>query len=224
MLTRLWEVCVMYDRLPETEALVLYVQAGIIVKEHRVFASGRHGIEVVNFDKLRENAPEVFDRSCFELASRLTDEQIDYVLGPAEGGNPIAQSVAGFLSAMSPGLTSRISWVPTEKDELLMPLVNDRYLELLDGARVFLVDDVLNHGTTIRELMRLLKIRGIQIYVVGVGVFWTRSAITARDLRVPIIHTIVRRPIQDWPKSECPLCNQGIPTVNPRPPASRHWV
>ncbi len=214
----------MFNRLTETEALVLCAQAGVVVEEHRVFASDRHGGSVVDFDNLRNNTPEVFQRFCFELASCFYGTRVEYVLGPAEGGNFIAPAVAGYLSAMASGLTTRVGYVPTKKDDLLMPFVDDQYLEDLNGARVLVVDDVLNHGTTIRNLLRWLKSNGIRIHVVGAGVFWTRSAITAHDLRVPIIHTIVRHPIQDWRKDECPLCKQGIPTVNSRPPASRHWV
>jgi orotate phosphoribosyltransferase len=211
--------------LTETEALVLCAQAGVVVEEHRVFASDRHGGSVVDFDKLKQNAPGDFQRFCFELASCFSGTGVEYVLGPAEGGNFIAQSVAGYLSATASGLTTRVGYVRTEKDDFLVPFVDDQYLEDLNGARVLVVDDVLNHGTTIRNLLRWLKSNGIRIHVVGAGVFWNRSStITPKDLRVPIIHHVIRRHIRDWSKDECPLCKQGIPTVNSRPPASRHWV
>ncbi len=207
----------LHPRLTEDQVWARFAELGLVVEGHCRLRSGKHTAQFINLRNLKRVDPDFFKHCCHELAVRFLEEEMDYVIGLATVGADIAPCVAGFLSALKPGLSTRVDFLQTQKNELPMQYLNDAQLEAVNGARVLVTDDVLNHGTTYRNLMQWLKSRGVSVRVVGFGTFWIRGDTTSKELRnMPPIQRLVHKPITDWDWHECPLCREGVPLINPK--------
>lgn len=199
-----------FKRLSQDEALVHFIRLGLVKEEeHKTMASGdRCTTTVIDLGDLEDIDRNVFDHCCHELACRALDMRMQYVVGLADGGNPVAQGVAGWLSAFRPGLSTKIPAILTEKNPDGTLTIADRDLEKLCWKRVLVVDDVLSYGTTYRrKLMHWLRQRQVPVRVAGFACLWTRTEITADRLEVPVIINLVRQVVKDWDRQDCPYCN-----------------
>ncbi len=206
----------MYDdlkRLSQQEARGLFEKVGVIQRRHRLLAGGTctgpDGI-YLDFDVLLEQI-QLLKRVCYELACRIAKkypQEVHCVLGPAHGGNPIAEQVAGFLDRdYKERHAGGVMYVPTEKDPRSGQVcVVHTFLEDLSGKSIIIVDDVLNHGTRIRQLRKCLGTRGVQVVVLGIAVFWKRSRIGISRLHTPMVWSIVNEVVPDMKRTACPRC------------------
>lgn len=199
------------DRIDGKNAMELLASwSGVIQTGHIELASGKHTTTFIDFDIVREQNTELFGRLCHELACRILEDNqnIQCVIGPATGGNPIAEMVANFLNVLSPSRSLIIS-VPTKKASNGTPIIVDRWEREIRNKNVFFVDDALSEGSTYRHFMEWRKRMLLPIFIMGIGVFCNRGGMTGEQLGVPILHSIVEKPIESWYPERCPLCWDG---------------
>jgi orotate phosphoribosyltransferase len=126
----------------------LLQSSGAILKGHFLLTSGRHSDTY--FEKFRViEQPAVLSALCAEIAARFANEGIDVVAGPTTGGIIIAFEVARQM-----GLPA----IYVESENGMKKL--RRGAQVPPGARVLVVDDVLTTGTSVREVLQVIREAG----------------------------------------------------------------
>jgi len=97
----------------------------------------------------------------------------------------------------------------TERENGKMTL--RRSFEIKEGEKVLVVEDVTTTGSSVREVIDIVKSR--QGRVVGVGVLIDRSGGEV-DFGVKT-EKLLTINIKTYLPEECPLCKKGIPVVKP---------
>lgn len=87
------------------------------------------------------------------------------------------------------------------------------YDRLVEGARVLVVDDIVNTGHSIRQTATAVRAAGG--FVIAAGALCTRGNASAEDLRCPQFVYLAEILIPSWPAARCRLCANRIP-VNVR--------
>jgi len=181
------------------DLLKLLEESGAILKGHFLLTSGRHSDTY--FEKFRVlEQPEVLSEVCGELASRFKADEIDAVAGPTTGGIIIAFEVARRLG--KPAL-----YVERENGKRTLR----RGAAVSPGARVLVVDDVLTTGTSVVEVVNLIRSLGGEVF--GVGVLVDRSE-SRPDFGVPF-ESAVRVSARSYAADELPASLEAIPISKP---------
>jgi orotate phosphoribosyltransferase len=138
------------------DLLKVLEESGAILKGHFLLTSGRHSDTYFEKFRVLEN-PKVLSEICGELASRFAEAEIDIVAGPTTGGIIIAFEIARQMNC--PAL-----YVETENGVRALR----RGASVPAGAKVLVVDDVFTTGTSVAEVVELLRKQGAEIAGVGV--------------------------------------------------------
>ncbi|MFP4560329.1 MAG: orotate phosphoribosyltransferase [Thiohalorhabdus sp.] len=179
--------------------LDLYRESGALLEGHFQLSSGLHSNRYLQSALVLQD-PRKAETLCRALAQRLP-AGIQYVVGPALGGVVVAYELARALGAYGQF---------TERKEGTMQL--RRGFRLPAGARVFIMDDILTTGTSIRECHDALK--DMDIDIVGCGCLVDRSDGQADVAGLPL-YALVGLEVQAWDPADCPLCAEGLPLEKP---------
>lgn len=179
--------------------LDLYRQSGALLEGHFQLSSGLHSDRYLQ-SALVLQEPAKAEQLCRGLAAKLPPG-IDYVVGPALGGVVVAYELARALGARAQF---------TERKEGAMAL--RRGFKLPAGARVFLMDDILTTGTSIRECFEAIRDTGAEF--IGCGCLVDRSDGQA-DVAGLDLYALVSLEVQAWDPAECPKCAAGEPVEKP---------
>lgn len=136
-------------------------QSGAVLRGHFRLSSGRHSDMYVEKFRILEQ-PEVLGVLCAELATRAESLSPDVVVGPTTGGIILAFEIARRL---------KIGALYAERENGARVFRRDA--RLAPNARVLVVDDVLTTGTSVREVLELVRSKGGD--PVGVAVLIDRS-------------------------------------------------
>ncbi|MFY9233710.1 MAG: orotate phosphoribosyltransferase [Fimbriimonadaceae bacterium] len=143
------------------ELAELLKSSGAILRGHFLLTSGRHSD--VYFEKFRVlERPDVLSALCSEIAEHFRGSKIDLVAGPTTGGIIIAFEVAKQLGIPAVYIESEDGKKKLRRGASIAP-----------GSRVLVVDDVLTTGTSIYEVLDVLKEQGAS--PTGIGVLIDRS-------------------------------------------------
>jgi orotate phosphoribosyltransferase len=141
------------------------------------------------------------------LAEQWADVHIDVVAGPTTNGVVVSQWVAYYLSEQQ---QHPVLAVYAEEQGVIMQRVFRRgYDTLLAGKRVLVVTDVLRTGGTARKMTTAVQAAGGK--VVGMAAVCNRGGLTAAELGVPHLYTLVDVSMDAWDETACPLCRAGVP-------------
>jgi len=183
------------------EVMKKFEQAGAIQKGHFKLTSGVHSDTYIQCAQVMQH-PEFMHNLCSELGKKFKGDDIDVIIGPAIGGIIMAHVMARVLGPW-------VRAIFTERENGKMTL--RRSFEIKEGEKVLVVEDVTTTGSSVREVMDIVKSR--EGKVVGVGVLIDRSGgkvdfgIKAEKLLTVDIKTYL--------PEECPLCKKGIPAAKP---------
>lgn len=181
------------------DLLKLLEESGAILKGHFLLTSGRHSDTY--FEKFRVlEQPAVLSQVCGELVSRFNAADIDVVAGPTTGGIIIAFEIARRMG--KPAL-----YVEREDGKRALR----RGAVLAPGARVLVVDDVFTTGTSVVEVVELLRSLGGEI--VGVGILVDRSE-NRPDFGAPF-ESAVRVSATSYAPDEVPAELAAVPVSKP---------
>ena len=183
------------------EVMKKFEDAGAIQKGHFKLTSGVHSDTYIQCAQVMQH-PGFMHNLCSELGKKFRGDDIDVIVGPAIGGIIMAHVMARVLGPW-------VRAIFTERENGKMTL--RRSFEIKEGEKVLVVEDVTTTGSSVREVMDIVKSR--QGKVVGVGVLIDRSGGKVDfGIKTKKLLTI---DIKTYLPEECPLCKKGIPVVKP---------
>lgn len=183
------------------EVMKKFEQAGAIQKGHFKLTSGVHSDTYIQCAQIMQH-PEFMHNLCSELGKKFRGDDIDVIIGPAIGGIIMAHVMARVLGPW-------VRAIFTERENGKMTL--RRSFEIKKGEKVLVVEDVTTTGSSVREVMNIVKSR--QGKVVGVGVLIDRSGGKV-DFGIKT-EKLLTVDIKTYLPKECPLCKKGIPVIKP---------
>ena len=178
-----------------------------LLKGHFKLSSGNHSDKYVQCEKVIQY-PQISGKLGKIIAEPFKETGIDVVFAPAIGAIRIGHEVARALECRSV-FAERVNGVFQIR----------RAMEISEGEKVLLVEDVVTTGKSLKELIPLVE--SMKGKVVGVASLIDRtggkvdfgvSFKGALQLEIPI-----------YTPEECPMCKEGIPLVKPgsRPEGSK---
>ncbi|MHC2994940.1 MAG: orotate phosphoribosyltransferase [Candidatus Atribacteria bacterium] len=183
------------------EVMKKFKDAGAIQKGHFKLTSGVHSDTYIQCAQVMQH-PEFMHNLCSELGKKFRGDDIDVIVGPAIGGIIMAHVMARVLGPW-------VRAIFTERENEKMTL--RRSFEIKEGEKVLVVEDVTTTGSSVREVIDIVKSRKGK--VVGVGVLIDRSGGKVNfGVKTEKLLTI---DIKTYLPEECPLCRKGIPVVKP---------
>jgi orotate phosphoribosyltransferase len=183
------------------EIMKKFEQAGAIQKGHFKLTSGVHSDTYIQCAQIMQH-PGFMHNLCSELGRKFRGDDIDVIVGPAIGGIIMAHVMARVLGPW-------VRAIFTERENGKMTL--RRSFEIKEGEKVLVVEDVTTTGSSVREVIDIVKSR--QGKVVGVGVLIDRSGGEVDfGIKTKKLLTV---DIKTYLPEECPLCKKGIPVVKP---------
>lgn len=178
-----------------------FEREGIITKGHFLRVSGKHTDYYTQCARLFERPEQAAD-VCRALADAFGDLHADVVVSAAVGGILLCCEVARALGARS---------IYMERDSGALCL--KRGFTIQKGEKVLIVEDEITTGTSVREMMEVVRALGGE--TVGVGCLLDRSeGRMAPDTRYRALCTIN---MGKWRAEDCPLCRAGQPIDRPKP-------
>lgn len=183
------------------EVMKKFEQAGAIQKGHFKLTSGVHSDTYIQCAQVMQH-PEFMHNLCSELGKKFKGDDIDVIVGPAIGGIIMAHVMARVLGPW-------VRAIFTERENGKMTL--RRSFEINQGEKVLVVEDITTTGSSVREVMDIVKSR--QGKVVGVGVLIDRSGGKV-DFGIKT-EKLLTVDIKTYLPEECSLCRKGIPAVKP---------
>jgi orotate phosphoribosyltransferase len=183
------------------EVMKKFEQAGAIQKGHFKLTSGAHSDTYIQCAQVMQY-PGFMHNLCSELGKKFRGDDIDVIIGPAIGGIIMAHVMAQVLGPW-------VRAIFTERENGKMTL--RRSFEIKEGEKVIVVEDVTTTGSSVREVIDIVKSR--QGKVVGVGVLIDRSGGKV-DFGIKT-EKLLTVDIKTYLPEECPLCKKGIPVVKP---------
>ena len=183
------------------EVMKKFEQAGAIQKGHFKLTSGVHSDTYIQCAQVMQY-PGFMHNLCSELGKKFRGDDIDVIIGPAIGGIIMAHVMAQVLGPW-------VRAIFTERENGKMTL--RRSFEIKEGEKIIVVEDVTTTGSSVREVMDIVKSR--QGKVVGIGILIDRSGGKV-DFGIKT-EKLLTVDIKNYLPEECPLCKKGIPVVKP---------
>ena len=183
------------------EVMKKFEEAGAIQKGHFKLTSGVHSDTYIQCAQIMQH-PEFMHNLCSELGKKFRGDDIDVIVGPAIGGIIMAHVMARVLGPW-------VRAIFTERENGKMTL--RRSFEIKEREKVIVVEDVTTTGSSVREVIDIIKSRKGK--VVGVGVLIDRSGGKV-DFGIKT-EKLLTVDIKTYLPEECPLCKKGIPVVKP---------
>lgn len=199
--------------------LSLLSRLGAVISDsHVVYSAGRHGSAYINKDALYPHVQET-SKLCSVIARHFRHHIINTVVAPAVGGVILSQWVAHHLGSFT---DSNVCSVYAEKEMIHVPETElfsftgnfkfgRGYERFVSGKRVLVVEDVLTSGKSAQKVVE--AVNAVHGNVVGVAAICNRGGVTAEQLGVPELFSLVNIQRETWPpgKGSCPLCDRDIP-------------
>lgn len=183
------------------EVMRKFEEAGAIQKGHFKLTSGVHSDIYIQCAQVMQY-PEFMNNLCSELGKKFRGDDVDVIVGPAMGAIIMAHVMARVLGPW-------VRAIFTERENGKMTL--RRSFKIKKGEKVLVVEDVTTTGSSVKEVIDIVKER--QGKVVGVGALIDRSG-GKIDFGVKT-QSLLTLDIKIYLPEVCPLCQKGIPAVKP---------
>lgn len=178
----------------QNEIIDLFKKSNALLTGHFKLTSGRHSdVYYEKFTLLKQ--PAICTKICEQMARNFKDTGAVTVVGPTTGGIIIAYDVARYMG---------IEAIYAESGE--NGRIFKRGFSLEKGQKVVIVDDVLTTGTSVFEVIELVKQYGADI--VGIGIMLDRSNGKVK-FDYPF-YPLASVAADSWEPHECPLCARGM--------------
>jgi len=183
------------------EVMRKFEEAGAIQRGHFKLTSGVHSDIYIQCAQVMQY-PEFMNNLCSELGKKFRGDDVDVIVGPAVGAIIMAHIMARVLGPW-------VRAIFTERENGKMTL--RRSFKIKKGEKVLVVEDVTTTGSSVKEVIDIVKER--QGKVVGVGALIDRSG-GKIDFGVKT-QSLLTLDIKTYLPEVCPLCKKGIPAVKP---------
>jgi len=182
--------------MTKKDILKIFKDKGAIQEGHFLLTSGLHSTMYVQSAIILQY-PRIARKICTELARKFSNRKIDVVVSPAVGGIIVGHEVARFFNARA---------VYTEREKGRMQL--RRGFRVNRGERVLLVENVVTTGSSISEVVGLVREQGG--ILVGVGALVNRAKERLK-FNGKGMKSLIDLEIPNFTAGECPLCKKNIP-------------
>ncbi|MDP1706454.1 MAG: phosphoribosyltransferase family protein [bacterium] len=183
---------------------ILHHRQAVITGSHVVYKSGKHGEAYINKDALYLS-PRDTSRICQMIAEEFADEGIEVVVGPAVGGVALSQWLAHHLSE----LTGReIAAVFADKEGEGFAIKRG-YGAAVKDKKVLVIEDILTTGGSASETAKAVRESGGE--VVAIAAICNRGNVTAENLGVPKLVSLIDVQLDMWDEDQCLLCRDRVP-------------
>ena len=153
--------------------------------------------------------PLILDRLASGIATDCKEAKLEIgvVIGPAYG----AISLASFIALHLIQETGRndITAIWAEKGEEGNLTINSMLTNEIAGKNILVAEDILTTGKSAKKVIAQARLHGGT--VIAVSSIWNRGGVTAIDLDVPILLSLVNEKIEKVPAHECEQCKKGVP-------------
>lgn len=199
--------------LYQEETFKILAKTNALIKDgHFVYQAGYHCRDYVAKDRITLD-PLAIDEVGRMLADLMRDYDIDTVAVPAIGGVVLGHVVAKYLSHFKNKLVNSIFVERKgEKniDNIYKYEVTRCHGEYVYGKNIAVIEDIMNSGATVKNVITSVQNAGG--IVTAVGVVRNRGGLKAEDFGKNITLTnlsVIN--LETYDPDKCPLCVSGIP-------------
>lgn len=185
--------------MTKEQALKIFESSGALLNGHFLLTSGLHSPQYFQCAKVLQY-PQYTEQLCKEIVNNVKNDTIDCVISPAVGGLIVGQECARQLGCRA---------IFAERENGVMTL--RRGFEIEHDERVFVVEDVVTTGGSVKEVIELVK--GVGAEVVGVGFIVDRS--NGKKIFDDPSYSVFQMDVVTHKPEKCPLCKEKIPIVKP---------
>lgn len=189
----------------ETELLEEIKACGAIVEGHFIGTSGKHLSVYLAKDAVMPHTALV-SKICKQFAERVRHLEPTVVVGPTTCGIILSQWTAHHLS--NSGTEVQAVFTDEHNDRQFL---KRKYDKIVRGARVVVVEDVVNTGKSIKEVVEEVQRAGGTI-VQAVSIFnrGGTDADVSKLLSVPY-QSLIQLPLESWSEAEMPEWLRAVP-------------
>lgn len=197
----------------QEETFKILAKTNALIKDgHFVYQAGYHCRDYVAKDRITLN-PLAIDEVGKMLADLMKDYDIDTVAVPAIGGVVLGHVVAKYLSHLKNKLVNSIFVERAgekNKDNIYKYEVTRCHGEYIYGKNVAVLEDIMNSGATVKNVITSVQNAGGK--VIAVGVVRNRGELKAEDFdnNIALINLSVIN-LEKYDSDKCPLCIKGVP-------------
>ena len=184
---------------------ILKKTGAILTNGHFLLSSGLHAETYINKDQVYPHTRKIREIGGM-IAEDFRDSSIEAVVGPVLGGVSLSHVTAAALTDLT-GVD--IPAVYAEKSEDGGFKFTRGYQAFVEGKRVLVVEDVLTTGGSVRKVLELVRNTGGE--VVAVAVIVNRGGVTAENLGVDTLNSLIEIQMPTYNSDECPKCARGAP-------------
>jgi len=183
------------------EVMDIFNKTGAYKQGHFKLSSGLHSPAYLQCALVLQD-PIIANRVAGVLAEKVRELKPDIVVGPAMGGVIFAYEMARHLNARS---------IFTERD-------SDGKMALRRGFtvcpenRVLIAEDVLTTGKSTKEVVALLKEKGVSPIAIVCLVDRSETEIDFDGIKHK---SLIKLNVPVFAQMNCPLCQEGIPIDKP---------
>lgn len=185
--------------MTKEQALKIFESSGALLNGHFLLTSGLHSPQYFQCAKVLQY-PKYTEQLCNEIVNNVKNDKIDCVVSPAVGGLIVGQECARQLGCRA---------IFAERENGVMTL--RRGFEIQHDERVFVVEDVVTTGGSVKEVIQLVK--GVGAEVAGVGFIVDRS--NGKKIFDDPSYSVFKMDVVTHKPEKCPLCKEELPLVKP---------
>lgn len=192
---------------------ILKKAGAILINDHFVYTSGKHGSVYFNKDALYPYTAEI-SKVGKMFAEKFKNKAIDVVAAPAVGGTVLSTWTAYHLSRLK---KKNVISVYTEKDKGTTAgaaeseqIFRRGYDKFVKGKKVLVVEDLTTTGISVRKTVDAVKKAGGKVAAVCVMVNRNPKNVNAKVVGAKFSSLVVF-PAEAFEEKDCPLCKKNIP-------------
>lgn len=116
---------------------------------------------------------------------------------PAVGGIPLL-----YAAAKAHAFYPTVAWADKQKDGTFA-FERMGFAKALKGKRVALLEDIVSTGSSAHAVAELVRQAGGE--VIGASFVWNRGNVTAEQLGVPVLHSLIEESVEVFKAGEHPM-------------------
>jgi orotate phosphoribosyltransferase len=212
----------------------------VITNDHLVLTSGNHSDSYVNLRVLEGNVKvlsgigKLIAAAIEDREKRIEDAEIEPVIPTSDyvnnvvivGPETMGRTLATFTAAVCDfdnyaWCQMKTEFITEESTALWSPKVD--FARLINGARCYIVDDLLTTSKSINMVKKLIEETGGKVEGVVVAVKRSQD-ITAESIGVPWLYSLLEIDgFASYNANSCPLCKAKVP-MRARPGHGHEWL
>lgn len=191
---------------------ILKKVGAVIVDDHFVYTSGKHGSVYIRKDKLYPYT-RLTSKVCQMMAEQVKDLDIDVVVGPALCGIVLSQWTAFHLSKLTKKEVFSVFTEKSYEDKQIFDrpqMLKRGYDALVKGKRVLVVEDLTTTGMSVKKVVDRVKEAGGKVVSVFILVNRNPKDINSKFMGASLKSLSIFK-ADAYDEDKCPLCKKNIP-------------